>query len=94
MCANASLRGPPLIADPRWPLVLRPQSSSYFMVLPHSLGIIASNIRRISSRRSRRSLTVVSPRMGVADLYQLMLSRTEPNAYSNRIARSFPELRE
>jgi hypothetical protein len=32
--------------------------------------------------------------MGATDLYQLMLSRTEPNAYSNRTARSFPELRE
>lgn len=40
--------------------------------------MIASSIRRISSRRSRRSLTVVSPRTGNADLYQLMLRGLSP----------------
>ncbi len=51
-------------------------------------------LTRISSSRSRLTFTVESASTGLDDLYQLMLSRTEPRAYSNIRARSLPELRE
>ena len=68
--------------------------AGHFIVLPRSRGMIASSSRRISSMRLRRSFVISSPSTGVAPLYQLMLSRTSPSAYSNLRARSFPELRD
>src|SRR5687767_7089430 len=51
--------------------------------------MIASSRRRISSSRFRRSFVTSSPSTGFAPLYQLMLSRSSPRAYSNLRARSF-----
>src|SRR5512143_4153762 len=70
------------------------EAEPYFIVLPLSRGMIARSSRRISSRRLRRSFVISSPSTGFAPLYQLMLSRTSPSAYSNLSARSLPELRE
>jgi len=60
---------------------------------PRSRGIIARSMRRISSSVSI-FFCAAAPRTDVPWWYQIMLSRTDPSAYSNIRALSFPELLE